>query len=369
MLTLQALPARQGDALWVRWGDDGAHQLLVDMGTGEVGTALRARLERLAPTARRFELLVGTHVDSDHIGGMLTCLAEAGPMEGLELGEVWFNGWEHLHGRSVALGPRSGGLGPRGPVEGERFSSWLAGQRWNTAFGGGPVWRRPGEPPRRVELAGGLVLTVLGPTPHRLRELQDTWADEVNEAIRKGRLEGPPRESERAGPVPPPRLESEEDLAALAEDAWEPDDSAANGSSIVLLLEYGGVRLLLAGDAYGEDVVEGLRTLGGGWPVGLDAFKLPHHGSKRNVSEALVQAVRCPLWLFSTDGTQHRHPDAPAVARVLRGEHGTRPVLAFNVSSRCNSWWSNAGWRRRFRYSARFGDVQDGLALVFPEAT
>lgn len=366
MLTLQALPARQGDAFWVRWGEDEVHQLIVDMGTGEVGTALRARLERLDPAARRFELLVGTHVDSDHIGGLLTCLADAAPMEGLELGEVWFNGWEHLHGRSVAARTPASGPGPRGPAEGERLSTWLGGQRWNAAFDGGPVWRRPGESPRRVELAGGLTLTVLGPTPQRLEELQDTWADEVNAAIREGRLEGPPRGPERAGPLRPPRLESEEDLATLADTAWQPDDSKANGSSIVLLLEHGGVRLLLAGDAWGEDIVEGLRALGGGWPVGLDVVKLPHHGSRHNVSDALVQAVSCPVWLFSTDGTQHRHPDAPAVARVLRGGHEIRPTLAFNVSSRCNAWWSNAVWSRRFGYDVRFGDAREGLELTFP---
>ncbi len=36
------------------------------------------------------------------------------------------------------------------------------------------------------------------------------------------------------------------------------------------------------------------------------------------LTEGFVKAVRTPLWLFSTDGNRFKHPDAIAVARVLR---------------------------------------------------
>ena len=81
MLELRSLPARQGDALWIRWGDPRApRQMFIDMGTEPVGKAIRARLEALEPAQRHFDLLVITHVDADHIGGVLTAVAEAAAM-------------------------------------------------------------------------------------------------------------------------------------------------------------------------------------------------------------------------------------------------------------------------------------------------
>src|SRR5688500_5215439 len=99
-LELRFLPASEGDAVWVRWGDDLSHQLLVDMGKASTGTAIRARLERLAVTDRSFELLVVTHIDGDHIGGVLSGLVEAPSLAGLTFEDIWFNGWPHLHGKT-----------------------------------------------------------------------------------------------------------------------------------------------------------------------------------------------------------------------------------------------------------------------------
>jgi hypothetical protein len=42
MFEITMLPARQGDALWIRWGDETTpHQIIVDMGTEETGKRIR----------------------------------------------------------------------------------------------------------------------------------------------------------------------------------------------------------------------------------------------------------------------------------------------------------------------------------------
>ena len=130
MLAVTMLPARQGDAIWLRWGDAGTpHQLLVDMGTEEAGKLVRQRIFDLDEAERIFDLLVVTHVDRDHIGGVLSCLAEADPIPGLTIRDVWFNGYPHLTGGIVHTG-----LEPMGPAQGERLASWLKTQVWNAAF-------------------------------------------------------------------------------------------------------------------------------------------------------------------------------------------------------------------------------------------
>ena len=77
-----------------------------------------------------------------------------------------------------------------------------------------------------------------------------------------------------------------------------------------------------------DDLVEAFGALCDG-PLELDAFKLPHHGSRGNVTRELIQSVDCPLWIFSTDGTQFRHPHKQAVARVIL--HGGERHLGFEI--------------------------------------
>lgn len=74
---------------------------------------------------------------------------------------------------------------------------------------------------------------------------------------------------------------NEDDLEMLAETNSSIDRSHVNGSNIALLLEYNGCRIALSGDAFESDLVDGLAAVRNGVPIAVDAFKLPHHGSKK----------------------------------------------------------------------------------------
>ncbi len=363
MIHLTSLPAKQGDALWIRWGDaDQPHALVIDMGTEATGEGMRARLESFAAEGGTIDLLVVTHVDADHIGGVLTGLAEADPIADLEIGDVWFNGFEHLNGRTI--GPNST-LEAMGPAQGERLSSWLRTQPWNEAFNRGPVVRDPDADPPVRTFHDGLTLTVLGPTPQRLMRFAPLWKETVEEALAKGNLPldvvAPGLEA--FGSDEPPTLESRADLIELATGDDRADASLANGSSIALLLEYRGTRALLTGDAFSSDLVEVIGRMSPDRRLALDLFKLSHHGSKKSTSRQVIEAVNCPNWLFSTDGSRFKHPDAEAVARVLAFGNHPNPLLAFNVPSRFNWWWDDSQWMARFGYTVRYGDAEDGLTL------
>jgi hypothetical protein len=101
----------------------------VDGGTSPTAPVIAERVARLAPDDRRFELLIVTHIDTDHIGGVLRLLDDD---LGLEFGDVWFNAWRHLE---TVQADRLG------PVDGEILSVLLdaSGWPWNQAFGSGPA--------------------------------------------------------------------------------------------------------------------------------------------------------------------------------------------------------------------------------------
>jgi glyoxylase-like metal-dependent hydrolase (beta-lactamase superfamily II) len=128
MFTVEMLPAGHGDALWLEYGEgDRRSRVLVDGGTGPTYDVLRSRIASLPPDDRRLELLVITHIDADHIEGVIRLLQDV--RLGLRIDDVWFNGWQHLPGDVFA------------PTHGEMLSALLVDldQRWNGAFDGGPV--------------------------------------------------------------------------------------------------------------------------------------------------------------------------------------------------------------------------------------
>ena len=132
MLRVEMLPGGNGDALWIELGDEAApRRILVDGGTdGTWEAGLRERVAALPPGDRHFELVVVTHVDADHIDGVLGLLREH--ELGISCGDVWFNGWRHLPDTP---------LESLGPVEGEQLTDLILADAmpWNAAFEGRAV--------------------------------------------------------------------------------------------------------------------------------------------------------------------------------------------------------------------------------------
>jgi hypothetical protein len=143
------------------------------------------------------------------------------------------------------------------------------------------------------------------------------------------------------------------DLAELVAEAFSEDTAEANGSSIAVLAEFEGRRVLLGGDAHPSVLTAAIKRLGTGARLALDACKLPHHGSKANVNRQFLEAIDCTTYLFSTNGAYFKHPDRQAVARVITWG-GAQPQLHFNYRSAYNTVWDSQPLRERHGYTTAF---------------
>ena len=332
MFRIEMLPARQGDAILVEYGQDGEppHRILVDGGTPGTKSDLRARLLELGTPPIRLDLLVVTHIDGDHIGGVLEMLEDDPQI--VTFDDVWFNAWRHLPAEQVE---------PLGPVQGERLTTWLNnhGSPWNVAFDSqAAAVPDDGDLPE-APLPEGMRVTVLAPGDAELATLRPVWEREVRDA---GLEPGTPYSEEEAIPTsvaalgPPP---TREDVERWAATPFSKDGSEANGASVSLLLEFEGRSALLTGDAHSDPLIRGIDRLldaRGADRLDVDVFKLPHHGSRRNVSSELLERVHAGAYLFSTNGAQYGHPDLEAVARVALAAEDAR--LCFNYEDRVGIW-------------------------------
>ncbi len=349
-LQVELLPARQGDAILVSWTAGARpHRMLIDAGPSHAYDAVQARMREIVPDGP-LDLLVLTHVDADHVEGTILLVNDASL--GLEIGEVWHNSSKHLTDELA-------------PVHGEILGRIVEkrGIPWNDRFAGRAVGA-PGDGPLPVRtLPGGLRLTVLGPSPSALRGLRDVWlracsaanldVDSEDDALAAlaARPKLSPLDSYLGGGVPDPRR--------LAESRTGADRSETNASSIVLLVEYGDTRVLLAGDATPAELLPAVRRLlaeRGADRLPLSAFKLPHHGSQNNIDAELVVLLPAERYLFSSDGSQFGHPDDEAVGTVVMNAPAGAE-LVFNYENDRTARWADDELCGRYGYSARYPET------------
>ncbi len=354
MFTIQMLDAGHGDCLWVEYGDAGApKRLLIDAGTPATwANSLHPKIQSVVDAEGEcvIELLVITHIDDDHIGGALRFLDEIDTGV-VKIREIWFNGYFHLSD----LEPSD-----LGPMQGEKLTELIrrGGWPWNRKFD-----RRAAMVPREGALktvtVGGMKLTLLSPSFEKLQKLKTTWEDVI---LAAGLVPG--HALAEAETVLPGGFLGD-DVEAMAAAPFKQDATPANGSSIAFLAEFDGVRVLFGADAHPSVLVDSLqRAPFNGEPQAVDAFKLPHHGSAKNVSTPMLEAFPATHYLVSTTGARFQHPDDEAMARVVVFADGQDAVLHFNCESEFNRGWAKASRQDSYGYTTEYGQPGEGLLVV-----
>jgi hypothetical protein len=351
-IRIEALPARLGDCLLVEClrPNGTPWRMLVDGGPIDTWPLLEARLGKLPASSSQIDVAVVTHVDSDHIGGFIPFVRSDFAHEHVH--DFWFNGRQHLgdHSKSIEQGESVGSV-----LTGEGGGHALP---WNQVFGEGAIATPTTGLAEHTVPHGGPRITVLSPDPERLGALARKWSVALREARLGTREIGGPDRPERLG-----------NLETLAAQHSPKDDSVPNGSSIGLLVEHRGASAILSGDGFGGVLAEGLKSVAasrGLDSLAVDAFKLPHHGSRGNVLEAMLAVAPAEHYVFSSNGDTFHHPDDAAVARtVLAASRGA--TLWFNYRNARTERWDDADLRKKHGYSVRFPDDETtGAVLELP---
>jgi glyoxylase-like metal-dependent hydrolase (beta-lactamase superfamily II) len=360
MFRLEVLPARYGDCILLTYGSNPVRRILVDGGApGVYKRALKPRLRQLSDEERLFELLVVTHVDYDHIRGIIE-LAQDDALP-FKARDVWFNGYRHL--------PQAPGPEVLAGKHGELLTDIILknGHSWNShGFNGNAVViPESGEPPQ-IDFDDGLTITLMGPTIPMLADLRADWEASCQDIdLTPGELEQARAEGRFAllGEDEIIMEQGRPDIEQLLREPFTEDHSSANGSSIALLVKYDDYQVLLAGDAHPTTLVDSIKRLGEP-KLKLDLCKLPHHGSRGSVSAELIQHLDCEHYIFSSNGDQFQHPHPEAVARVI-GYGGDNPKLWFNYHSDETRIWDDDTLRDAYGYQTNYPeDEKRGLAFV-----
>ncbi|MCP4185155.1 MAG: hypothetical protein GY761_17900 [Hyphomicrobiales bacterium] len=337
---IDMLPAREGDCLWIEYGDSAKpHRIIVDGGRQIAYSTLADRFAALPLDQREFELLVCTHVDADHIEGLLKLVKD--PALAVSFKDVWFNGFDHLK--------KPDGFENFGAKQGEHLTDGIIDRQWNwnKAFNNGSVVvPDEGELPG-IALPGGMEITLLSPTWDKLEKLRPSWIKQCEKA---GLIPGVDPEPLVSSDIEHFGALNIEEVGNLAKAPFKKDRSHANGTSVAFVASFGGRSVLLAGDAHADIVSSNLARMNDGNPVPVDAFKLSHHGSKGTLSDELLEKIDCRKFLVSTDGSRHNHPDREAIARVVTSRAEDVEIIG-NFSQANILEWDIAALRNHFSFA------------------
>ena len=209
MLMLEALRAKHGDALLLHHGTKAKPRLIVIDGgpPGVYPDALKPRLLELRKSQKLtdatpldIDLLMVSHIDEDHIAGVLEWMQklrdQAGP-KSWKIARVWHNAFDDILGNTDAsIASTGGGLSPASldDVLAPEGSLVLAsvGQGRNLrklieAFhlDGNDSFKglvQRGHAPIKI---GNLTLTVVAPDKERLTALQTDWDKKIKPILKK----------------------------------------------------------------------------------------------------------------------------------------------------------------------------------------
>ncbi|MBB6610476.1 MBL fold metallo-hydrolase [Pontibacter sp. Tf4] len=310
-LHVEVLKAYNGDSILISFEDLGGitRNIIIDGGVPETyGTqvfqgTLRETLEKIKSKGQSIDLLIITHIDDDHIGGILSLYENEQYVSIIK--SIWFNSGDIISNyfnttlepeRSVKLFPT--GAGKTSVRQGTTLEEKLkSNSNWKQTI------TMTGDCDTSIPCC---TIKVISPDENSLRKLNEKWEKE-KPSLKTSFSRDYDKTLDQFW-----QLEQEGEKIKL-------DASVPNGSSIALLLEINGLSLLMLGDAHSTVVVEALKELGysPSNKLKLELIKLSHHGSKKNICKDLLQMVSCSKYVCSTDGTKHGLPNKSTFAKII----------------------------------------------------
>ncbi|MGY4537412.1 beta-lactamase superfamily II metal-dependent hydrolase [Mucilaginibacter sp. UYNi724] len=296
------LPAYHGDSIIVKTidGDGKPFYMVIDGGTAKTyDDTLKLELRKLA----FIDILVLTHIDSDHIAGLIKFIKDPF-FKTSQIGKYWFNSKNIKFLRNsekISFGQAKSFeelLIDKGEIKG----------KWSEDIYIGVT---PALPP-------GIIIEVLSPTADVLKELYSKWpdlSDDYNKKLTDINI---------ANRIVPSQI-GKGSLPDLAAKDDNPEKSVSqdlfNSSSIAFVLQTFDLSIFLLGDAHPEIIKQVM--ISNGYSVEkrlkVDLVKISHHGSKNNTINDVLDMIDCDRFIISTNGgnSTHAHPDRETIARII----------------------------------------------------
>lgn len=305
---IQVLQAGYGDCIFISiQKEDRLFNILIDGGLASTYYNARERrnpfgvlkifLDKLKADDYHIDLLICTHVDDDHIGGIRKWFEMDFPLKDFVY-EIWINDDVLIANRHDLNNTSAHAASIIDKLKEQHI------QYQNSIVTGFS---------KKYEFC---CINVLAPSSAH----HNVIAHDIHES-----LDNTSSEKEN----------NKKTFMELVQEDWKmKDNTAENEASIAFELEcWDGAKLLLLGDANYQDYMEGLKLFHPDKEEKLEynIVKLSHHGSKNNFHPDFLKRIHTPYYIVSTNGGKFKLPDKDVLAQII---WNTDSVILFNYKKR-----------------------------------
>ncbi len=254
-------------------GTSGHRHILIDGGLKGDGRRALRLIEKIFKQGSKIDLIVLTHVDQDHVNGLLS-LFESDSVNSESIGKVIFN-VPHSEAEKKVIKEKSTQCGYQqgNTLLGLIISKGIELVQVHQGF--------------NLKVDENVYIDILAPTKEALEINHENWRE-----TNIGHDE-----------------EEEYDKSLLLNKKYKEDDKPQNLSSIVCLITCDEQKMLFCGDSVPSQILSSELEV---TPVAL--FKVPHHGSKYNISKELLE--KFPSSKYLIPGNRSSYPNYYTVALI-----------------------------------------------------
>lgn len=383
-------PAENGDCFLISLGDENRKHILIDCGYADTyHNYLKKDLQELKKSGEKINLFIVTHIDEDHILGAISFIGENNKSEIIEIEEVWYNCYRHLQidknpgnlsgkenrilEREIALGEsyirrESSSEIRKSEVSVKQGSTLgalllVGGYRWNSSFEGKAVSQdNIGE----IEF-GNISINILSPNNEKLENLKKKWIKELtnkkwnfnitadqlfDDAFEFMLLMYEELQIDKTE-ISLEEIETIQSVEKLVQSKIILDNSPTNGSSIAICINYKGRNLLFLADGHPDILYENIYNLG---IEKFDLVKVPHHGSRKNMTLKLSEILKSDRFLISTNGNKHTHPNLESLAKLMYMNKDMSKRFYFNYETNASEWICTDEMKKSFNLEVVVGN-------------
>ena len=389
-MKLDIFESQDGDCLLLESKD--GRKILCDGGrTASMCSHVRDVLTRLRKAKKKIDVVYVSHVDNDHITGVLQLLQDELAWRihdhrvktGLtrkpptvprppEIGTIWHNAFkdqvlkrdaEPIESLLAAAVPAFNGTGVKhleqaagqlgelatAVKEAVKVSHLVSPHLLDIPVNklpnvGGKAKLLMLRPKQKAFKLGSLKLTIVGPGTKELDDLRTGWNNWLNanketvssvraqmkkriDELSAGTLSGQPFDLSDWNGIPPFKKVTTPNIASL-----------------MFMVEEDGKRILLTGDAQQDFITDGLRKTGflpkSGGGLHLDVLKVQHHGSENNIDDKFCRLVSADHYVFCGNGS-HKNPELKVIDMIFESRLGaqSKRSLAPQAVNRPFTFW------------------------------
>ena len=312
VITVKVLQANNGDCILLSFVDPQGitRNILIDGGTrktysykGKKGKLIAGHLKMticdLRKRNQKIDLLIVTHIDDDHIGGILKWFEAEDAHTLIE--KVWFNSgsliaefFEIANHEEFAVAMAGKHNNDTSITQGNTFEKYIIDHG---------IWDR------RIIKTGdemnffGASIKILSPNVEQLRNLLEKWQKETPNLFTSQK-----------------ENDYSKSLTELAQnDNYLEDNAIPNGSSIAFWFSYAEKNILFLGDCFPRTIIGSLTKLNYSEysPLKVDLVKISHHGSSGNTSPELLRLISTSRFIISSNTEIHNLPNKLCLARII----------------------------------------------------